>query len=262
MKTYTCTTCGKLFERNPSANQRIKSANVYCSRSCAAKRQQRALPDLKCKQCGKVFYRKPSERKLNNNFCSRLCANQAQSRTLQDMPKLRMVQGVEKKCQNCGNTFFVKPHRSANAKYCSRACFYATRYGTASGKTGKSEKGSRNGNFKGTNNRTTARLNAAKYFGNKCMICGWDEIVDVHHIIPRRHNGSNNLDNLIVLCPNHHRMADLGRIATDELLKITRAAIALLPGPLPQFDQSQCALPETSLQPLLFVVPAQTNQSD
>ena len=32
---------------------------------------------------------------------------------------------------------------------------------------------------------------------NRCSVCGWDESVcDIHHVTP---------DNVIVLCPNHHR---------------------------------------------------------
>lgn len=39
----------------------------------------------------------------------------------------------------------------------------------------------------------------------KCMICGFDKIVDLHHLDGNRKNTSR--DNLIGLCPNHHRMA-------------------------------------------------------
>ena len=40
----------------------------------------------------------------------------------------------------------------------------------------------------------------------KCLICGFDKIIDVHHLIPKSKGGSNSVDNLIVLCPNHHKM--------------------------------------------------------
>lgn len=39
-----------------------------------------------------------------------------------------------------------------------------------------------------------------------CMICGWNEATcDIHHIIPKKQGGSDNNDNLIVVCPNCHR---------------------------------------------------------
>lgn len=38
----------------------------------------------------------------------------------------------------------------------------------------------------------------------ECVICGFDKIVDVHHIDGNKQNSSK--ENLIGLCPNHHRM--------------------------------------------------------
>jgi 5-methylcytosine-specific restriction endonuclease McrA len=53
--------------------------------------------------------------------------------------------------------------------------------------------------------------------GARCQVCGFDTLVEVHHIIPRRHGGPDTLDNLITLCPNHHTMADRGLISVEEL---------------------------------------------
>ena len=60
-----------------------------------------------------------------------------------------------------------------------------------------------------------------------CVMCGFDAVVEVHHITPRKRNGgggTNELDNLVTLCPNHHAMADRGLIDEKEL----RAKIASL----------------------------------
>lgn len=38
----------------------------------------------------------------------------------------------------------------------------------------------------------------------QCVICGFDKIVDIHHIDKNKSNHSPK--NLIGLCPNHHRM--------------------------------------------------------
>lgn len=41
-----------------------------------------------------------------------------------------------------------------------------------------------------------------------CSICGWNEAsCDVHHIVPKKNGGSNDHDNLTILCPNCHRKA-------------------------------------------------------
>ena len=37
-----------------------------------------------------------------------------------------------------------------------------------------------------------------------CVICGFDKIVDLHHLDKNHENRDSN--NLIGLCPNHHRM--------------------------------------------------------
>jgi len=37
-----------------------------------------------------------------------------------------------------------------------------------------------------------------------CKICGFDKVVDLHHLDENHKN--NKVDNLIGLCPNHHKM--------------------------------------------------------
>lgn len=59
--------------------------------------------------------------------------------------------------------------------------------------------------------------NLYKLWGGKCAICGFDEVIEVHHIVPRRIGGTDELDNLIVLCPNHHALADRGMIVINKL---------------------------------------------
>ena len=39
-----------------------------------------------------------------------------------------------------------------------------------------------------------------------CSLCGWNKSTcDIHHIIPKKENGSDENDNLIIVCPNCHR---------------------------------------------------------
>ena len=44
----------------------------------------------------------------------------------------------------------------------------------------------------------------------ECAVCGFNKKVDTHHIIKRLKGGSNDDENLICLCPNHHWIADFG----------------------------------------------------
>lgn len=60
-------------------------------------------------------------------------------------------------------------------------------------------------------NQTTAKRSyrhVYEKYGGKCMVCSFDEIVEVHHIKPRYLGGGDELENLALLCPNHHAMAD------------------------------------------------------
>lgn len=59
---------------------------------------------------------------------------------------------------------------------------------------------------------------AYKQYGKKCLICKFDIIVEVHHITKQCDDGTHGIENLIVLCPNHHAMADK-KIITEEQLK-------------------------------------------
>ncbi len=43
-----------------------------------------------------------------------------------------------------------------------------------------------------------------KRITKKCVVCGFDKIVDLHHLDEDRTNNSEG--NLIGLCPNHHKM--------------------------------------------------------
>ena len=43
-----------------------------------------------------------------------------------------------------------------------------------------------------------------KKITKECMICGFDKIVELHHLDKNKKNNSEN--NLLGLCPNHHKM--------------------------------------------------------
>jgi len=69
-----------------------------------------------------------------------------------------------------------------------------------------------------------ARRRALRIFGTECMIpdCGFDFVVHNHHIIPRSEGGSHDLNNCVLLCPNHHALADAGMLTRDYLLSLVQ----------------------------------------
>ena len=83
----------------------------------------------------------------------------------------------------------------------------------------------RNINFvKGHTKRITHgfyyRIKCYKEKNKECKICGWNISIDIHHIIPLSDNGTNKEENLISLCPNHHRMVHRGLIDLEDLKKM------------------------------------------
>ena len=51
---------------------------------------------------------------------------------------------------------------------------------------------------------------------HQCSICQ-SNTVDVHHIIPVVDGGTNDLENLMVVCPNHHRNFHDGKFTIEQM---------------------------------------------
>jgi 5-methylcytosine-specific restriction endonuclease McrA len=56
--------------------------------------------------------------------------------------------------------------------------------------------------------------------GRQCRYCGTDEMLQIDHIISRKHGGTHDLDNLQVLC----RSCNLRKSSKDEGLFLAQAA--------------------------------------
>lgn len=65
-----------------------------------------------------------------------------------------------------------------------------------------------------------ANQQARKRDGFKCAVCGFALCLNVHHIIAKSLGGSDELSNLITLCPNHHAMAHANHLSASELAEL------------------------------------------
>ena len=73
-----------------------------------------------------------------------------------------------------------------------------------------------NSNWKGGYSLHYAKNVAKRYFKkNECVACGYKISTDVHHW--DRNKNNNNPDNLILLCPNHHREVHQGLITKENI---------------------------------------------
>ena len=98
-------------------------------------------------------------------------------------------------CKVCSEKFIWNGRKKTklyeDAKYCSRKC------ANSMGGNAKVKK-------YGYSGKRSYREIAFRHHGTKCVVCGFDKVIDVHHIDEDRDN--NSYTNLIPLCPNHHMM--------------------------------------------------------
>ncbi len=108
-------------------------------------------------------------------------------------------------CDMCGELVYRRPTQLKLNKnnYCSALCQHES----------MRKKGPKMGS---RNKRIPRRIRKER--GDICQVCGWDEArCDVHHIVEWSEGGTDEPDNLIVLCPNHHRLVHEGDLSVDEL---------------------------------------------
>lgn len=150
-------------------------------------------PPVPCIICGTMFKAATSR--------SKLCSIECRAKWVAINPPNEKKR-IPVTCDCCGKTIYRTPCeiREGASFACSPRCQYII---VANKNRGK--------------NITQGKRLALQRDGGKCRICGFDVIVEVHHITPKRHGGPDKEHNLITLCPNHHTMADRGLITEDEL---------------------------------------------
>lgn len=124
-------------------------------------------------------------------FCSKTC--QYKSR----------LTGNHIKCGVCSKDIYrrIKQKSKSGKYFCSRSC--ATVFNNSL------KVGSKHPNFK--DGLTEAyRKKAFSFYKTKCELCSYSikEVLQVHHIDKNRSN--NKVENLVILCPTHHREIHLG----------------------------------------------------
>lgn len=112
-------------------------------------------------------------------------------------------------CEKCGKTFIlnnkIRKDRHVYCNDCKRKVVHAKDLSELNTITDVSKR---------TITKILRRANV------KCSICGWNESTcDIHHIIHKKDGGSDNMDNLIVVCPNCHRIIHTTDKYNTELLQ-------------------------------------------
>lgn len=192
-----CRTCGRVFQ-HPSAQKRL-----FCSTKCwGIYKTQIGTTYVTCQMCGKQF-KVTLHNAKGRVACSRQC-----------FLKLREKKFETKNCIVCGKAFTFYSKRRKAAKYCSKACKIIAQI-----RNKENNLASKYLNKSARSFRRVWGPKLRKIWGNECMVCGWDEApTDICHIVPVKDGGANTIDNIVLLCPNHHRMFDLGLIQREHLV--------------------------------------------
>lgn len=180
----------------------------------------------KCKkqfeiECTQSEYEKSKYRK----YCSRSCAN---SHKLTNEQKQNISNGVKNSikyqisvkrrygekikeyvCDKCGKKFQstenFRKNRKVHCEDCKRKVVHYHNLDDIE-------------SILDCSKRTLTKILKRSEIG--CAICGWNESTcDIHHIIQRKDGGSDKNDNLIIVCPNHHRIIHTNKCYSIEFLK-------------------------------------------
>lgn len=227
-----CAFCHRPLRR--SRRQILRSEHSFCDKACNGAYKKLSRAKTSCGFCNKELDVQPSRLRKGKTFhCSDACRNRAKQ------------QRVESECGHCRKPIIVRPHRlrKTGVAYCSKDCAVIgrTTYKTipcdGCGKPikrqpwqlARNEKsycsrkcyphtkltGSTSPHWKGGSRAYARTLKGPDPY---CAICGWNRAaLDIHHIIPVAKGGSHTGDNLVVLCPNDHRLADRGILSEQEL---------------------------------------------
>lgn len=165
---------------------------------------------VKCVQCGKETrkrLRDLTNSKSGDVFCSNVCFGE--------------YRRIVHLCVICGSQITPNGRRVLSRKYCSRAC---------------SNKGRRGTRYDGTQPRSKQRKSQLlrnlliEDRGEACERCQYSEeprILVIHHIFERARGGSDDLDNLELLCPNCHAKHHLVAVKENPAL-VSRASLNLV----------------------------------
>lgn len=145
---------------------------------------------------------------------------------------------VDKICQTCQKHYTV-PKNRIKSKYCSKPCLslYYNKFGVGqrilelhlSGKnvpeimeiTGKKYSHVlstiNRKKFRTTDPGESYTANIVRLKKNKsCLICNETRVLDACHIIPACEGGDISEENILVLCPTHHRLFDKNKLNDQE----------------------------------------------
>jgi len=128
-KEYTCANCDESFEDYKSRRESKDSANHFCSKDCKDSFEAKDGLDTNCAECDSEIHIPPSQVKevggyeQKNHFCDKECESKFKKREWVDENHPSWDGGREHlTCNECSETYSVKPSKADQSKFCSREC--------------------------------------------------------------------------------------------------------------------------------------------
>jgi 5-methylcytosine-specific restriction endonuclease McrA len=117
---------------------------------------------------------------------------------------------VEVECKQCGDTYSVIPARAEKTSFCSPECRWDW---LSENKSGQDSPHWRPGaNLREEIRRLLPgpswRQIREEHTSEQCRLCGAEEQLQLHHIVPILAGGTHHPDNLLTLCVGCHNRAD------------------------------------------------------
>lgn len=188
--------CGQEVPKPKFPSQQRKYINFHQHRGKHNGNYHGGKVKKACGICGKTFEVTPAMVDIRKT-----CGNDECYRKWQGLTTSARGQNKQKiHCDYCDNPLWRFPSQIKKYNFCNRFCQAQHHSALFNGPNA--------GNWNGGDKKYWKK-HAMIRDNHRCVICGFDIIINVHHIIPKIKGGTNYLDNLITLCPNHHKMADL-----------------------------------------------------
>lgn len=173
-----------------------------------------------CSKCGKEYIVECTEslfkRGKYRKTCSSSCAN---SHPMTDERRKNISRGVLKHnkskivtiytytCEKCGKTFETNKAFKKGRHIKCDDCIQKRKHSQDNPIS-----------ILDLSKRTISKILNRSNIG--CAICGWNESTcDIHHIIERKNGGNDEINNLIIVCPNCHRIIHNNKTYSIEYLK-------------------------------------------
>lgn len=224
-------------------NPKIKPSHKFCSQSCAGKysweiseRASKYPMNRECRGCGEDFLISTCN-EARKVFCNHSCAARYNN-------KLKGTQ--DSKCLVCDSIVYKSKH-----SLCS-SCYYHKQHVESYENLSERTMGELRGkHIKGQTPRTDIIRAMARNIIKwscvplECMVCGYDDYVEIAHVKPikefeddRLASEPNSLDNLSILCPNHHKQLDkTGTLHEEDTPRLSQI-ISFIPASRDRFELS------------------------